>query len=660
MRAATRVYAGSVVAAGVVVLVAAVRFGGAGAEPAIAGLPTAGPVTEWALPLVKLCYDLCAVATLGTLLAAVVLAPAGSPEKGACLRAARWWALGWAVTAALSYPLTMSYVLPLPVTDLLADPGLLQYGLTIPQARALLPVLGAITMVVLATRLPRLPGWVALAIAAFGLLPPAYVGHAASAADHDVAVSALTVHLIAVSLWVGGLGAVLIHFRRAGDLRAVLSRFSTIALCCFAAVAVSGAVGAWVRLSAVSDLWRTEYGQFLLAKTAALVLLGLFGWTHRSRTVARAADGSGAVAHVADRSGTVASVADGSGTGTHVADHSGTVAHIADRSRTVAHVADRSRTVAHVADRSVRHVFVRLAAGELIVMMAAIGLAVGLSRTPPPPPPPGVADAHERLLEYDLPPFTPGALLTELRPDPLILLCLALPAVGYLVGVRRAGDWPLGRTLAWYAGLALLALVLLSGIGGYARAMLSVQALQHVVLAVVAPLLLCLGAPLTLAARATTESSQYGDLGAWLRKRRLSFLALLPAAYMVAFPLLYRTGWLAWSLAGHAAHLLTMALFLGGGLLVFWVLAGADPVPRPVSRPLRAGLLGGVLLVQLAVGAYLLLGPPVAADWFYLVGPDGAPDLFTDQQLAGAVHLLVPLLPLALLAVRLARHAPRP
>ncbi|MDX3110450.1 cytochrome c oxidase assembly protein [Nonomuraea angiospora] len=630
MSAATRVYAGSVVAAGVVVLVAAVRFGGAGAEPAIAGLPTAGPVTEWALPLVKLCYDLCAVATLGTLLAAVVLAPAGSPEKAACLRAARWWALGWAVTAALSYPLTMSYVLPLPVTDLLADPGLLQYGLTIPQARALLPVLGAITMVVLATRLPRLPGWVALAIAAFGLLPPAYVGHAASAADHDVAVSALTVHLIAVSLWVGGLGAVLIHFRRAGDLRAVLCRFSTIALCCFAAVAVSGVVGAWVRLTAVSDLWRTEYGQFLLAKTAALVLLGLFGWTHRSRTVA------------------------------HVVDGSGTVAHVADHSGTVAHIADRCRTVAHVADRSARHVFVRLAAGELIVMMAAMGLAVGLSRTPPPPPPAGVADAHERLLEYDLPPFTPGTLLTELRPDSLILLCLALPAVGYLVGVRRAGDWPLGRTLAWYTGLALLALVLLSGIGGYARAMLSVQALQHVMLAVVAPLLLCLGAPLTLAARATTESSQYGDLGAWLRKRRLSFLALLPAAYMVAFPLLYRTGWLAWSLAGHAAHLLTMALFLGGGLLVFWVLAGADPVPRPVSRPLRAGLLGGVLLVQLVVGASLLLGPPVAADWFYLVGPDGAPDLFTDQQLAGAVHLLVPLLPLVLLAVRLARHAPRP
>ncbi|MGW4967681.1 cytochrome c oxidase assembly protein [Nonomuraea sp. NPDC004186] len=596
MRAAARFYAGSVVAAGAVVLVAALRFGGAEAEPVIAGLPTAGPVTEWALPLVKLGYDLCAVATLGTLLAAVVLAPAGSPEKAACLRAARWWALGWAVTAALSYPLTMSYVLPLPVTDLIVDPGLLRYGLTIPQARALLPVLGAITMVVLATRLPRLPGWVAPAVAAFGLLPPAYVGHAASAADHDVAVSALTAHLIAVSLWVGGLGAVLIHFRRSGDLRAVLSRFSTIALCCFAAVAVSGVVGAWVRLNVVSDLWQTEYGQFLLAKTAALALLGLFGWTHRSRTVA------------------------------------------------------------HVADRSARHVFVRLAAGEMIVMMAAMGLAVGLSRTPPP----GAGDAHERLLEYDLPPFTPGALLTELRPDTLILLCLALPAVGYLVGVRRVGDWPLGRTLAWYAGLALLALVLLSGIGGYARAMLSVQALQHVVLAVVAPLLLCLGAPLTLAARATTESSQYGDLGAWLRKRRLTFLALLPAAYMVAFPLLYRTGWLAWSLAGHAAHLLTMALFLGGGLLVFWVLADVDPMPRPVSRPLRAGLLGGVLLVQLAVGALLLLGPPVAADWFYLVGPDDGPDLLTDQQLAGAVHLLVPLLPLAFLAVRQARHVPSP
>ncbi|MET7327506.1 cytochrome c oxidase assembly protein [Nonomuraea sp. NPDC005650] len=593
MKASAQVNAGLVVTAGVVVLIAAVGFGGVGAEPEIAGLPTAGSLTDWGLPLVRFCYNLCAVATVGTLLAAVVLAPAGSPEKATCVRAARRWALGWMLTAALSYPLTMSNILPLPVTDLLADPGLLRFGLTIPQSRALLPVLGAAMMVVLATRLPRLPGWVPLLVAVFALLPPAYVGHAATASDHDIAVSALTAHLITVSLWVGGLGAVLVHFRRSEDLQVVLSRFSTIALCCFAGVAVSGLAGAWVRLDALPDLWRSEYGQFLLAKTAALAVLALIGWTHRRRTVAQ------------------------------------------------------------VADRSVRHVFVRLAVGEMIVIMVAMALAVGLSRTPPPAP--GGDGGHDRLLDYDLAPFSPGALLTEIRPDAMIMLLLALPAVGYLVGLRRVEGWPPHRTLAWYAGLALMALALLSGIGGYARAMLSVHALQQVMLAVLAPLLLCLGAPLTLASRATTPSSQYGDLGSWLQGRRLSFLTFLPAAYLVAFPLLYRTGWLSWSLAGHAVHLITEFLLFGIGVLVFWVLVGADPTSRPISWIVRAGLLGGVLLAQLVVGASLLLGSPVAADWFYLVGPDDGPDLAVDQRLAGAVFLLVPLLPLALLAVRLVR-----
>ncbi|MFC4009114.1 cytochrome c oxidase assembly protein [Nonomuraea purpurea] len=586
-------YMACVVSAGLVVLVAAVGFGGAGAQPAIAGLPTAGPITEWGLPLVRFCYNLCAVATVGTLLAAAVLAPAGSPEKPRCVRMARRWALGWAVAAALSYPLTMSNVLPLPVTDLLADPGLLRYGLTIPQARAMLPVLGALGTVVLATRVPRLPGWVPLAIAVFGLLPPLYVGHAASAADHDLAVSALVAHLIAVSVWAGGLGAVVVHFRRSRDLAIVLSRFSTIALCCFAGVAVSGLASAWVRLGAVSDLWQSEYGQFLLAKTGTLALLGLFGWTHRRRTVAR------------------------------------------------------------VADRGVRHVFVRLAAGEMIVMMVAMGLAVGLARTPPPAAG-GDDGRHDRMLEYDLAPFSPGALFTELRPDALIVLLLALPAVGYLVGLRRAGSWPPGRTAAWYAGLALTALALVGGVGGYARAMLSLYALQHVVLAVVAPLLLCLGAPLTLAARATTASSQYGD--AWLKPRGLTFLAVLPPVYMVAFPLLYRTGWLPWSLSSHAGHLLTASLFFGAGVLILWVLVGADPLPRPISRRVRLALLAGVMLVQAAVGLFLLLGPPVAAEWFYLVTPENAPDLVSDQRLAGLAYLLA-LAPLAALAPGLLRPA---
>ncbi|MFI6921863.1 cytochrome c oxidase assembly protein [Nonomuraea spiralis] len=592
MRASARTYAVFAVGVGVLVLVAVLRFGGGIGTVEVFGLPTAGPVTDWGLPLARFALDLCAVACVGTLLAASVLAPAGSPESARCLRAAGWWALGWAVAALAGYVLTLSSFIPMPVWNLLAEPGMLDFGTSLPQTQALLVVLVTTFGVAVATLVRGMPGWVPLALAAFGLLPPAYVGHAASAADHDIAVSALMAHLLGVSVWVGGLAAVLVHFRRSGDLRVVLPRFSTIALCCFAAVAFSGLVSAWVRLATLSDLWLSRYGLLLLAKVAALAALAWFGWSHRRRTV----EG--------------------------------------------------------VADRGVRRTFVRLAAGEVTLMVAATALAVGLSRTPPPP---GAEGAHDHpVLEYALAPFSPGALLTEVRLDPLVLLLLALPAAGYLAGVRRVPGWPVPRTISWHAGLALAAVALFGGVGGYARAMVSAQAAQHVVLAVVVPLLLCAGAPFTLAAQATGPASQYGPLGARAFGRRLTRPGFLTAAVPVLLLLLYGTAWLPWSLAGYAPHLVTVALCTGLGLLVAWAVLDVDPLPRPFPWAARVRLLAVAAAAYLALGTYLLVGPAVAAEWFSLAAPPGVPDPLADQRAAGAVFLLVPLAAFMFPAVRLA------
>lgn len=592
MRVSARAYTAFAVGVGVVVLVVVLGFGGGAGQPEIAGLPTAGPLTDWGLPLARFAHDLCAVACVGTLLAAAVLAPAASPESARCLRAARGWALGWAVATLLSYVLTLSSFIPMPVADLLAAPDMLAFGTTLPQTRALLLVLAATFVTAAATVVPKAPRWVPLAVAAFGLLPPAYVGHAASAGDHDVAVSALMTHLLAVSLWAGGLGAVLIYFRRSADLAVVLPRFSTVALGCFAAVAWSGLVSGWVRLNAPADLWQSGYGLLLLAKAAALTVLAWFGWNHRRRTV----EG--------------------------------------------------------VAERGVRRTFVRLAAAEVSVMVAAMGLAVGLSRTPPPP---GDGGGHDHLvLEYVLAPYSPGGLITEVRLDPLVVLLLALPAAVYLIGARRMPAWPQGRTLAWLAGLGLAAFALLGGIGGYGRAMPSAQALQQVLLTVAAPLLLCAAAPVTLAAQATTSASQYGDLGSRPLGRRVTHPALLTVAYPALFLLLYGTGWLPWSLAGYAPHLVTAFLFFGLGLLVSWAVLDVDPLPRPFPWAARVRLLAVVAVTHLAVGTYLLAGPLVAGEWYALAAPPGVPDLLADQRAAGAVYVIVSLLVLAPVALRLA------
>ncbi|MFF4619280.1 CopD family protein [Nonomuraea jabiensis] len=301
---------------------------------------------------------------------------------------------------------------------------------------------------------------------------------------------------------------------------------------CFAAVAVSGVASAWVRLSGPSDLWQSTYGQLLLAKTAALVLLGLFGWTHRRRTVAG------------------------------------------------------------IADRSVRRTFVRLATGEVIVMAAAVGLAIGLSRTPPPPG--GGGGGHgQSALEYALAPFTPGALISEVRLDPTVLILLMLPAVAYAVGARRAASWPAGRAIAWYAGLALTALVLLGGVGSYARAMLSVHSVQHAVLTVVAPLLLTellfFGLGLLVSGVLTgVDPVTWGDRARLLAAVTLTHLAV--GTYLLLAPPV-AAGWI--SLAAPSG---------APGVLADQRLAGAVavllPLPALVLLAARAAGRGTAALVR--------------------------------------------------------------
>ena len=93
--------------------------------------------------------------------------------------------------------------------------------------------------------------WLALAtvVAVAALVPIAGLGHQGGTADHTLATSALFLHLLFAAVWVGGL-AVLAWLRPVLDgerQRAVVQRYSTVALVCFGAVALSGLVSAGIR-----------------------------------------------------------------------------------------------------------------------------------------------------------------------------------------------------------------------------------------------------------------------------------------------------------------------------------------------------------------------------------------------------------------------------
>ena len=112
---------------------------------------------------------------------------------------------------------------------------------------------------------------------------------------------------------------------------------------------------------------------------------------------------------------------------------------------------------------------------------------------------------HGMDMNMDLPPFTLARGL-EWSADSFFLigclLGLALYAWG-VVRLRRRGDsWPVSRMILWAVGVLTIALVMCTKLNDYGMVMFSVHMVQHMVISMLSPILLLLGAPVTLALRA--------------------------------------------------------------------------------------------------------------------------------------------------------------
>ncbi|WP_248959896.1 cytochrome c oxidase assembly protein [Sphaerisporangium perillae] len=643
--------------AAVAVLFVASWFGGGWPRAGIPGLPSPGLLTTVGLPVVRVLHDICAVATVGTLLTAVALA--GDPaSRREITRAAGPWALAWAAAAALTQILTLSDLLGLPVGEALESGFLPTYSMEVPQGQAFM-VVTLLALVIAAGTTLRLGTWgraLLLVLAVFTVLPPAYVGHSASAADHNIAVSSLMLHIAGVTLWVGGLFGLVTHLRRSEGPALAVRRFSAIALCCFVAVGASGLVNAWIRLGGPTQLWETRYGLLILAKLAALALLGGFGWTHRHRTIATL-DPAPAVPPPADP-GLAPTLDPAPAVASSAAPES---VPALDAASAVPPPADPDLTPAPDTTPAVPSpagpdpaplpapgsgiallgrvagagAFVRLATAEIAVMACTIALAVGLSRTPPPRA--GALHDQHQLLGYTLPPFAPWRLITETRPDPIVILAVAGVAIAYLVGVRRlvrrGEPWPAGRTLAAMAGLLILLYGLAGGVSAYGPAMFSMHALQYALIGTVGPALLALGAPLVPVQEAAPLAQRTANGPVALG---LSNPLTATALYAVPYLLLYVTGLFQPVQSSLAVRLASVTVMAVTGTWFFCVALGLDPLPRAISPVIRTRMLVGALVVQAWVALVFIGGPTQGEDWYGALAIPWAPDRVTDQQ-AGAV-----------------------
>ncbi|MBA0051175.1 cytochrome c oxidase assembly protein [Streptomyces sp. AJS327] len=198
----------------------------------------------------------------------------------------------------------------------------------------------------------------------------------------------------------------------------------------------------------------------------------------------------------------------------------------------------------------------------------------------------------------DLPPFTLGRGL-EFTGEPFFLAGCVLALLLYGWGVlrlRSRGDtWPVGRTIAWVLGVLTVALVMCTALNEYGMVLFSVHMVQHMVISMLSPILLLLGAPVTLLLRALPSAGR-GRTGP-----RELLVALLHSRYIrvvthpgFTLPLfiaslyaLYFTPLFDFLMGSRAGHLGMMAHFLAVGLVFFWPIMGVDPGPNRPGYVMR-------------------------------------------------------------------------
>lgn len=201
--------------------------------------------------------------------------------------------------------------------------------------------------------------------------------------------------------------------------------------------------------------------------------------------------------------------------------------------------------------------------------------------------------------------------------------------------------WPRSRTACFAAGLFTLAFATMSGLARYDTVLFSLHTLQHVLLGMVAPLLLALGAPVTLALQASHRPMQtvllrvvHHRVVAALTRPVVAWALFGGTLFTLYFSPLFDL-----SLRNPTVHALVHIHFVAVGVLFCWPAVGIDPMRRPLAHPVR------LLYVLLAVPFHAFLGlavlsstaHPFGADVYGRVARSWGPTLVADQRTGAGI-----------------------
>ncbi|HWG23628.1 cytochrome c oxidase assembly protein [Actinospica sp.] len=247
-----------------------------------------------------------------------------------------------------------------------------------------------------------------------------------------------------------------------------------------------------------------------------------------------------------------------------------------------------------------------------------------------------------------LPPPGVSSYLTW-HPEPFFLVVSILVTGLYVFGVLRLrlrGDaWPINRTVSFLVGMLVFLGITCTGLNEYGMYLFSAHMVQHMMLSMVDPLFLLLGAPITLALRVLHPAGP-GRTGP-----REVILALLHSRFakVVASPLftlplfvvslygLYFTSLFDFLMRSRVGHDAMLVHFLVVGLLFFWPVMGVDPAPHRSPFVIRILELFAVMPFHAFFGIAIMMSNSLFETAFANPPASWGLTALSDQNTAGSI-----------------------
>jgi cytochrome c oxidase assembly factor CtaG len=250
---------------------------------------------------------------------------------------------------------------------------------------------------------------------------------------------------------------------------------------------------------------------------------------------------------------------------------------------------------------------------------------------------PGAPNFTRILFEYDPSIFMIG----------LLVLAVALYIKGVVILTRRGDKWPVGRTISFALGISAIDFATSGGLGVYAHFAFSWHMVAHMVLGMIAPIGIVLGAPITLALRTLPQSRDGQELGVrgLLIKALHSRYARVLTNPVVALAIfdgslfaLYFTSLFGGMMQSHQGHLFMSIHFILTGILFFHVIVGVDPNPRKVPHIIRIVVLFAAMSIHAFFSVALMSASTlIDGGYFESLQRPWSLDLLADQRTGGAI-----------------------